>query len=130
MFFALHIFLMAISTLGILAGVGAAMFFRSHKNWLKIHKTINSSSILLAVAGIFSAFIYTMNSSAKHLSGLHPWIGLAAALSTAAAFLLGFYQFKAKNKPAARTAHRFGGRLGVVMLLTAVILGLKLIHVI
>jgi hypothetical protein len=130
MFFALHILLMAIATLGILAGVGAAMFFRSRKNWLKIHKTINSSSFVLAVAGIICAFIYTMNSSGKHLSGLHQWVGLAAVLSVSVALLLGVNQSKAKNKSAARTAHRFGGRLGVLIFLTAVILGLKQIHII
>ena len=46
MFFILHILLMATATLGIIAGVSAAIFFRKKKNWLKIHKTFNSFSVL------------------------------------------------------------------------------------
>jgi len=35
MFFTLHILLMATSTLGMITGIGAAMFFRKKKNMVK-----------------------------------------------------------------------------------------------
>jgi uncharacterized membrane protein len=130
MFFTLHILLMAVATLGVLGGVGAAMFSRNHKNWLKIHKAINFSSLVAAVAGITCAVLYLMTSSGKHLSGFHQWIGLAAAISGWFALFWGFNQFKAKNKSAARTMHRLVGRVCVLLFLSAVILGLKLIHII
>lgn len=130
MFFFLHISLMTVATLGVICAVGIAMGLRKKKIWLNMHKTINVLSLCSAVVGIASAFFYVMNSSEKHLNGFHPWIGLAAALVAASTLFLGFYQFKAKNKLAARTAHRFGGRLSVLMFAGAVILGLKLINVI
>ena len=58
MFFPLHILLMAISTLGIITGVGAAIFFRKKSNWLKIHKSLNFFSLLGIAAGIIMAVIY------------------------------------------------------------------------
>lgn len=130
MFFTLHILLMAIFFPGIIFGVTIAMFFRKKKNWLKIHKTVNSSSLGGIAAGIIMAFIYISGSSGKHLSGLHQIAGLTFFILAFITALIGFYQFKAKNKPALRTAHRWLGRFSLLMSLAAVILGLKLINVI
>jgi len=65
MFFILHILLMAISTLGIIAGVGAAMFFRKKKNWMKIHKTVNLISSIGVATGIVMVFIYINSASGE-----------------------------------------------------------------
>jgi len=97
MFFILHILFMATATLGIIAGVGAAMFFRKKKNWLKIHKYFNSSSLIEMSAGIIMAFIYVSGTNGEHIDGLHQIIGLTAFIFAVATLLLGFYQFKAKN---------------------------------
>jgi hypothetical protein len=43
--------------------------------------------------------------------------------------LLGLYQFKAKNKSAVRTAHRWLGRFSLLLFLTAITLGLILINI-
>lgn len=130
MFFTLHILLMAISTLGIIAGVSAAMFFRKKKNWLKIHKTVNLISSIGAAAGIVMVFIYITSTGGEHFDGLHQIIGLTAFISAAVTMFLGFYQFKAKNKPAIRASHRWLGRLSLLMFLTAIILELILINII
>jgi hypothetical protein len=97
MFFILHILLMATATMGIIAGVSAAMFFRKKKNWLKIHKYLNSFSLLGVSAGIVMAFIYVSGTKDEHINGLHQIFGLTAFISAVATLLLGFYQFKAKN---------------------------------
>jgi heme A synthase len=128
--FILHILLMATATLGIIAGVSAAMFFRKKKNWLKIHKSINLIGILLITAGVIMAFISVFSTSNKHINGSHQLIGLFTFISAVTTSLLGFYQFKAKNKQAVRTAHRWFGRISLVMMLMAVILGLMLINII
>jgi ABC-type transport system involved in cytochrome c biogenesis permease subunit len=130
MFFPLHILLMAISTLGIITGVGAAIFFRKKSNWLKIHKSLNFFSLLGIAAGIIMAVIYVSETSGKHIDGLHQLIGLTAFTFAAVTLLLGFYQFKAKNKLAVRTTHRLLGRFSLVLFLTAIMLGLKLINII
>jgi len=128
--FFLHILLMAISTLGIITGVGAAIFFRKKSNWLKIHKSLNFFSLLGIAAGIIMAVIYVSETSGKHIDGLHQLIGLTAFTFAAVTLLLGFYQFKAKNKLAVRTTHRLLGRFSLVLFLTAIMLGLKLINII
>ena len=130
MIFFLHILLMAISTLGIITGVGAAIFFRKKSNWMKIHKSLNFFSLLGIAAGIIMAVIYVSETSGKHIDGLHQLIGLTAFTFAVVTLLLGFYQFKAKNKLAVRTTHRLLGRFSLVLFLTAIMLGLKLINII
>ena len=78
MFFILHILLMVTATSGIIAGVGAALFFRKSRNWLKFHKTVNSFSLSGIAAGIVMAFIYVADSNSKHIDGFHQITGLAA----------------------------------------------------
>jgi hypothetical protein len=129
MFFTLHILLMAISTLGIIAGVSAAMFFRKKRNWLKIHKFLNSFSLLGISAGIIMAFIYVSSVNAEHIDGLHQLVGLTAFNLAVATLLLGLYQFKAKNKSAVGTIHRWLGRFSLLLFLTAITLGLILINI-
>jgi hypothetical protein len=46
-----------------------------------------------------------------------------------ATLLLGLYQFKAKNKLAVRTTHRWLGRSSLLLFLTAITLGLMLINI-
>ena len=129
MFFILHILLMAISTLGIITGVSAAMFFRKNKNWLKVHKYFNSFSLLGILAGITMAFIYISSTNGKHIDGLHQITGLTALNFAVATLLLGLYQFKAKNKLSVRITHRWLGRFSLLLFLTAITLGLILISI-
>jgi hypothetical protein len=130
MFFLLHILLMVTATLDIITGIAFAVFFRKKKNWLKIHKTINSLGSLTMAAGFLMAFIYVSGSSGEHVNGLHQVVGLMAFICVGIALLLGFHQLRAKNKPPVRTAHRLIGRFSLLMLTTAVVLGLKLINII
>jgi hypothetical protein len=120
---------MITATLGIIAGVSAAMFFRKKKSWLPIHKYFNSYSLLGICAGMMMAVIYVTGSSGKHIDGLHQLIGFTAFNFAVATLLLGFYQFKAKNKSAVRIAHRWLGRLSLLMFLTAILWGLMLINI-
>ena len=130
MFFPLHILLMAIAVPGIITGVGAAIFFRRKSSWLKIHKSFNLCSLLGMMAGIIMAVIYVWQAGGKHLDGIHQLAGFAAFILSGLTLSLGFYQFKAKNKLAVRTTHRWLGRFSLLLLLTTVTLGLKLINII
>ena len=130
MFFILHILMMVTASLGILAGVSAAMFFRKKRNWLQFHKTVNSVSFGGIATGIITAFVYVSISSGKHIDGFHQIAGLTAFILASITMIAGFYQFKAKNKPVVRTAHRWLGRFSLLMFLTAITLGLKLINII
>ncbi len=75
------------------------------------------------------AFIYVSGTNGEHVDGLHQIIGLTAFISAVVTLLLGFYQFKAKNKSAVRTTHRWLGRFSLLLLLTAITLGLILINI-
>ena len=130
MFFILHVLLMVTATLGFIAGVIVAMFFRKNGTWLKSHKTLNSFSLVGIAGGIIMAFIYVADSSGKHIDGFHQINGLAAFIIASCTMFAGFYQFKAKNKSAVRAAHRWLGRISLLMFLTAIILGLLLINII
>lgn len=130
MLFTLHILLMAISTLGIIAGVSAAMFFRKKKNWMIIHKAVNLFSSIGVAAGIVMVFIYITSTGSEHFDGVHQIVGLIAFAAAFITIVLGFHQFKAKNKPATRVAHRWLGRFSLIMFITAIILGLMLINII
>ncbi len=76
------------------------------------------------------AFISVSGTGGKHIDGVHQITGLTAFISVGATLLLGFYQFKAKNKLMVRTTHRWLGRLSLLLLLTAITLGLLLINII
>jgi hypothetical protein len=130
MFFILHIFLMATASLGVIVGVSFAMFFRSKKNWLKFHRTINLYSFGGITMGIIMAFIYVSDSGGKHFEGLHQIVGVTAFVLALITLSMGYYQFKAKNKSAARITHRWLGRFSLLMFLTAITLGLMLINII
>jgi hypothetical protein len=130
MSFFLHIFLMAAAVSCIMTGVSVAMFFRRKKYWLKLHKSVNSLGILLMTAGIIMAFIYVSGTGNNHFNEPHHITGLISYLSVVVTSLLGFYQFKAKNKSAVRMAHRWLGRVSLMMSLLTIVLGLMMINVI
>jgi hypothetical protein len=130
MFFPLHIIFMATAATCLITGVSTALFFRKKKNWLKIHKTFNSFSVGTIATGITMAFIFVYKSGDKHLHGLHQITGLTVFILSSITLFMGFYQFKAKNKSAVRITHRWLGRLTLLLLLTAITLGLMLINII
>ena len=121
---------MTLATLCLFTGVSAAVFFRRSRYWLKIHKSLNAFSVSGMSAGIIMAVVYVSGTGGKHIDGLHQFIGSAAFVFMVATLFLGFYQFKAKNKLTLRSIHRLLGRFSLVLLLMAIMLGLKLIHII
>jgi len=130
MAFFFHMILMALATLCFLVGVGAAVFFRQKQNWLKIHKSFNLSGFLVMIAGAIMAFAYVLESSGKHLGGIHQISGFIAFVLILVTLRLGFYQFKARNKIAIRTIHRWLGRLSLLLVIIVLVLGLMLAKII
>lgn len=125
----LHLSLMTAAALCLIAGIGMAMFLRKKKFWLKGHKAFNTTGFCLLAAGAAMAFANVVTSGGHHLAGLHQWAGLAAFILTVVTLSLGFYSFKAANKPAVRAVHRWTGRLSGLVILCALILGLVMIGI-
>jgi len=129
MLIVLHLSLMIAAASCFIAGIGIAMFGRKKKTWLKWHKNFNAAGFCLLACGAAMAFANVVVSGEHHLAWLHQWFGIAALILTAVTLSLGFYSFKAVNKPAARRAHRFAGRLSGLAILSALMLGLILIGI-
>lgn len=124
-----HLSLMIAALLCLTAGVGIAMFGRRKKNWLALHKRLNSTGGLILIAGGAAAFVNVVVSEGLHLAGLHQWFGLTAIILCSITWGLGIYSFKAKNKAAVRAIHRRSGRLAIIFMLAALVLGLNIMGV-
>jgi hypothetical protein len=129
MLIVLHLALMIAAVICLITGVGVAMFARKRKNWLKLHKAINTAGVIIGLAGAAMAFVNVVTSAGNHLSGLHQRMGLFAILLFCFTLYLGFYSFKAANKTAVRATHRWSGRFSLIAMLAALILGLMMIGV-
>ncbi len=130
MAFFFHMILMALATLCFLTGVGAAVFFRKKRNWLKVHRYFNSSGFMVLCAGGIMAFTYVSENGGKHLNGVHQIFGFIAFILIFVTLILGFYQFRAENKIAVRTAHHWSGRLSLLLVIITLVLGLMLAKII
>jgi len=124
-----HLSLMIAAALCLIAGIGMAMFRRKKKTWLKWHKSFNTAGFCLLATGAAMAFANVVITGGRHLAWLHQWIGLTAFILAAITLSLGYYSFKAANKPAVRAAHRWIGRLSGLAILSALTLGLIMIGI-
>lgn len=124
-----HLSLMIAATLCLIAGIGMAMFGRKKKFWLKWHKGFNTAGFCLIATGVAMAFAHVITSAGRHLAGPHQWTGLVVFILTFITVSLGYYSFKAANKAAVRTAHRWIGRLAGLAILSALTLGLMMIGI-
>lgn len=130
MIFFFHIVLMVLMAFCFLVGVGAAVFFRKKRNWLKVHKYFNSSGFMALCAGAIMAFAYVLEKGGKHLNGIHQSVGFIVFVLTLVTLILGFYQFRAENKIAVRTTHHWLGRLSLLLVIINLPLGLVLAKII
>ncbi len=124
-----HLSLMITASLCLAAGVGMAMFGRKKKFWLKWHKRLNTAGFCFLTAGAVAAFANVVLSDGQHLAWFHQWAGLTAFILTCLTLFLGFYSFKAVNKPVVRALHRWMGRLSGLTVLTALSLGLIMVGI-
>ena len=124
-----HLSFMSAAAICLIAGVSVAMFLRKNKNWLNMHKTINLTGVCLLSAGAIMAVAGVASGSGDHFAGLHQRIGLAVLVLVSLTAFLGFYSFKAANKSAVRAAHRWAGRVSIIGILTALVLGLRMIGI-
>ncbi len=124
-----HLTLMTAAFVCLAAGAGMALFGRRKKNWLVLHKRLNTAGAAVLLAGGATAFANVVLSDGRHLAAPHAWVGLTAIILTGWTLFLGFYSFKAANKAAVRTVHRWSGRGAMLFLPAALILGLKMIGI-
>lgn len=130
MVFFFHMVLMTLALLCFLTGVGTAVFFRKKRNWLKIHKNFNLAGFMALCVGAIMAFTFVAENNGKHLDGIHQIFGFTTFILTLVTLISGFYQFRAVNKVAVRTTHRWSGRVSLLLIIITLILGLILASII
>lgn len=119
-----HIGFMAAGFLLTSAGVSIAAFMRSRRWWLKFHKAAGIAAAACMSAGFIAAVIFVEDSSGIHFRILHARTGAAAIIAAVITLLLGFMQFRIR-KPQIRVAHRWLGRITLMLALAAAVLGLS-----
>ncbi|HQL01107.1 MAG TPA: hypothetical protein PK090_10060 [Smithellaceae bacterium] len=129
MLFLFHLIFMSAATLCLITGIWVAMGFRKNRNWLKIHKTLNLTGALIGLAGFAAVAANIITTGGEHFSGLHQQTGLTALMLVCLTVFLGFYSFRAKSKTTVRAFHRWSGRLTLVFVITAAVLGLRMIGI-
>ncbi|MFO7568962.1 MAG: hypothetical protein R6W75_04115 [Smithellaceae bacterium] len=122
-----HLSLMSAAVICLIAGVSIAMFLRKNRNRINLHKKINLTGFCFLLAGAAMALAAVASGGGAHAAGLHQRIGLTAILLACLTVFLGFYTFKARNKPVVRAAHRWSGRISIIAMLAALMLGLRMI---
>ncbi len=123
-----HILSMAGAFLLLAAGVFVAMFRRNMPDWLKLHKTMNSSGMALALAGFFFVVLGISLVQGEHFTIPHTWVGLAVISSLLIAVLLGQLMFAVGAQAVKlRPWHVWWGRATVILMIVNIILGVSLI---
>jgi hypothetical protein len=126
-----HAALMTIGFVLMLIGVGIAKTQKKKKWWLKTHKIIGVLAAIISVAGLFLGFIMVSLSSGEHFRVPHAYIGVIAIVFGVLTPILGFAVFKVKKgKNKIRSAHRWFGRIAIVLMVLNIIFGLSLAGVI
>jgi len=118
------------TTLFLIFGVSIAMFGREKIFWLKAHKTFNTTGFILLLFGASMAITNVAAREGEYFAGLHQLVGLAAVILSCLSIFLGYYSFRAGNKKAVLAAHRWLGRISLLAVVAALILGLTMIGII
>lgn len=123
-----HLTLMSCSFLIIATGVFFAMFRRKNPAWLKRHKVLNSSGMVLALSGFFFIVLAISLVQGEHFTILHTWVGLLVIASVLITPLLGQLMFAVGAQIAqVRPWHIWWGRATLALMLLNIILGSTLV---
>jgi len=127
-----HIALMSAAALTMFSGIVAAHYFRKKKWWLKVHKTLNIASVVLALSGFAVAAAMVQASGGPHFRVTHAIFGIAGLFLLLSTPLMGFMIFRLKGKEKIarlKTVHRWLGRLTASMIAVSAIAGLVLVGI-
>jgi hypothetical protein len=113
--------------LSMTAGALSAMFFKSKRWWLRLHKTAGILGVLSILFGLASVILMITFSGGEHFSVTHAYIGAITAAFAAVTPTLGVLQFKVKSYSAKiRIMHRWSGRITLVFAIITIVTGLRI----
>ena len=120
-----HALPMVLSFILMTAGMLVARYGKKNKKWLAIHKPLGAGGALLGILGLVLGFRMVALSTGIHFRVPHAWLGATTLVLAVAAPILGQAMFKVKkNKAEVRKAHRWVGRLAILLMLLTIISGL------
>lgn len=122
-----HAGLMLAGFLSMMAGALAAMFLRSKRWWLRVHKTAGILGVLSVLVGLAAVIFMITLSGGEHFTVTHAYIGAVTAVCAAATPVLGNLQFKMKSHSTKiRMTHRWSGRFTLLFAIVTIITGLRI----
>ena len=126
-----HAVLMTIGFILMICAVIAARFFRKKRWWLKVHRPLGGIAAVSVISALVIAIIMVSNSHGSHFSEPHTYIGGLTLLLAISTPILGYMQFKIRNKrELLRNLHRWSGRITLFLMSLTILGGLSLAGVI
>ena len=123
-----HVLLVTTGVVVMLGGMLTARYMKKKSWWLKTHKSLAISGALLTISGfIVAAYMVSTYMGAYLVMEPHAYLGITALALVVFAPIMGFMQFRIKDKRM-RIIHRWSGRLAIVMVLTNIAAGWMMIR--
>lgn len=122
-----HALLVSLGLIFMTAGMLTARHKKGRRWWLKAHRTMGLFGASLAVLGVFlSAYLVSMYLEKLFVAETHAYLGIAAASFVIITPIVGFMQFRYRDKRI-HVAHRWLGRTALVLMFANIIAGLQMI---
>jgi len=123
-----HVLLVTTGVVVMLGGMLTARFMKKKNWWLKTHKSLVISGALLTVSGfILAAYMVSTYMDTYLVMETHAYLGITAVALVVLAPIMGFMQFRTKDKRI-HIIHRWTGRLAIVMVLINIWAGWTMIR--
>jgi hypothetical protein len=112
-----HALLMSTGLVVMLGGMLTARYMKRKSWWLKAHKILGISGALLIISGVIVAVYMVLTQSGTYLvEEPHAYLGITALALVVFTPIMGFMQFRIKDKRM-RSVHRWSGRLAITLVL-------------
>ncbi len=122
-----HAFLVSTGLMLMTAGMLTARHKKGKRWWLKAHKTMGLLGASLSMIGIFTAaFLLSTYFEVYFVREIHSYLGIGAVSFVILTPIIGFMQFKLKDKRM-RVAHKWLGRIALIFMSANIVAGLQMI---
>lgn len=118
-----HALLVSTGFVVLFAGMLAVRYMKNKRWWLKAHQSLALLGAFITLAGFATAvFMVRIYLGTFFVNEMHAFLGFTIAAMVVLTPILGFMQFRTKDKRV-RLIHRWAGRITIVLMLTNIIGG-------
>jgi hypothetical protein len=123
-----HALLVTTGVVAMLGGMLTARYMKMKSWWLKAHKSLEISGVLLTVSGfILAVYMVSTDMGTYLVMEPHAYLGIAALALVVITPIMGFMQFRIKDKRM-HTIHKWSGRLAITVVLINVAAGWMMVR--